>query len=70
MVLTTWLRRQILFRGQQQVDHQLDDLARGEVLPGLLVRLLRPDPDQLFEDIAHLHVVHSFQGQIDPRQMP
>jgi hypothetical protein len=49
---------QVLLRGQQQVDHQLDDLTRGEVLPGLLVGLFRADPDQFLEDIAHLHVVH------------
>ena len=50
MVLTTWLRRRSFSGREQQVDHQLDHLARGEVLPGLLVRLLRADPDELLED--------------------
>ena len=59
MVLTTWLRREVLLRREQQIDHELDHLARGEVLPGLLVRLLRADPDQLLEDVAHLDVVHA-----------
>ena len=37
------------------------------MLPGLFVRLLSPDPDQLLEDVAHLGVVHLVVGQIDVR---
>ena len=43
-------------RGDQQVDHQLDDLARGEVLTGGLVGVLGELPDQVLEDVAHLVV--------------
>ena len=56
---------QVPFGRQQQVDHQLDHLARREVLPGLLVGLLRPDADELLEDIAHLHIVHPFRREVD-----
>ena len=38
------------------LHHQPDDLARGEVLPGLLAALFREAPQQLFVDIAHLEV--------------
>ena len=31
---------------------------------GFLVGLLRTDPDQLFEDVAHLDVVHLFRREI------
>jgi hypothetical protein len=56
---------QVLLRGEQQVDHQLDDLAGREVLPGLFVRLLRADPDEFLEDIPHLDVAHAVRGQVD-----
>ena len=56
---------QVAFRGQQQIDHELDDLARGEVLAGLLVGLFGADADEFLEDVAHLHVVHALRGQID-----
>ena len=46
----------VLVRGDQQVDHQLDDLARGEVLTGGLVGVLGELPDQVLEDVAHLVV--------------
>jgi len=46
---------QVLLGCQQQVDHQLDNLARREVLPSFFVGLFRADPDQLFEHITHLH---------------
>jgi hypothetical protein len=56
---------QILFRRQQQVDHQLDDLSGRKMLAGLLVGLFRPDPDQLLEHIAHLHAVHPGRRQVE-----
>ena len=46
---------QVLLWCQQQIDHQFDDFARGEVLPGFFVGLLRPNPNQLLKHIAHLH---------------
>ena len=55
---------QVRFRRQQQVHHQLDDLARGEVLAGLFVGLLRSDADQFLEDIPHLHVVDPLRRQV------
>ncbi len=56
---------QVLLRRKEEVDHQLDHLARGEVLSGLLVGLLGADPDQLLEDVAHLDVVHARRGEVD-----
>ena len=44
----------VLVRRDQQVDHQLDDLARGEVLAGGLVGVLVELPDQVLEDVAHV----------------
>ena len=38
----------------QQLDHQPDDLARGEVFPGLLAALFREAPEQFLVDVAHL----------------
>ena len=61
---------QVALRPQQQVDHQLDDLARREVLARLLVRLLRPDADQFLEDVAHPDVVHALGGEVDGREPP
>ena len=42
--------------GEQQVDHQLDDLARGVVLPGVLVVRFGKAADEFFEDVAHLQI--------------
>ena len=50
---------------QQQADHQPDHLPRREVLPGLLVGLLRADADQLLEDVAHLYVVDAIRREVD-----
>jgi len=38
----------------EQLDHQPDHLARGEVLSGLLAALFREATEQLLVDIAHL----------------
>ena len=59
---------QIPLRGQQQVDHQLDHLAGGEVLPGLFVGLFRADPDQLLEHITHLHLIDPLGRKVYPRK--
>jgi hypothetical protein len=40
-----------------EVGHEADDIARGEVLTGLLVVLLVEAPEQLLEDGAHGVVV-------------
>ena len=54
----------VVVRSEQQVDHQLDDLARGEVLPGGLVGLLREAADQLLEHVPHLVVGHHLGSQV------
>jgi hypothetical protein len=41
---------------EEEIDHEADDLARGEMLSGRLVRLLHELPDELLEDAAHLLV--------------
>jgi hypothetical protein len=38
----------------QQLDHQPDDFARGEVLSGLFAALFREAPKQFLVDVAHL----------------
>ena len=60
--------REVFLRREEEIDHQLDHFARGEVFAGLLVRLLRADPDQFLEDVAHLHVVDLRGGEIDLRK--
>ena len=42
--------------GEQQVDHQLDDLARGVVLPGVLVVRFGKAADEFFKNVAHLQI--------------
>jgi hypothetical protein len=48
------LGQRVVVLDEQQVDHQADDLARGEVLPGGLVGELGELADQLLEHRAHL----------------
>lgn len=49
---------------EQQGDHQVDDLARGEVLTRRLVGGLRELADQLLEDVAHLVVADGVRVQV------
>jgi len=56
---------QILLGGEQQVDHQFDDFARGEVLPGFFVGLFRADPDQFLERITHLYLIDPLWREVD-----
>ncbi len=49
-------------RHEDQARHELYDVARGEVLAGLLVVLLVEAPDELFEDRAHPVVVQALQA--------
>jgi hypothetical protein len=51
--------------GQQQVHHQPDNLARGEVLAGVFVQRLVEFADQFFEDVAHLQVGDLIGVQVD-----
>src|SRR5699024_5362311 len=41
---------------EQDVGHQLDDLPRGVMLPGVLVVRLGKAADDLFKDVPHLQV--------------
>ena len=50
---------------EQQVHHEPDDLARGEVLTGGLVRQLRELADQFLVEVAHLDVRHDVGVQVD-----
>jgi hypothetical protein len=50
---------------EQQVDHQADHLARGEVLTRRLVGQLGEAPDQLLVQVAHLQVGHLVGVQVD-----
>ena len=53
--------------GQQQVDHEVDDIAGGEVLAGVLVQRLVELPDELLEDRAHREVVDLVRVEIHLR---
>src|SRR5579864_9769919 len=57
-------------RGEQQVDHQPDDLARREVVTGGLVRCFIEAPDQVLEDQAHLVIGDDVGMQIDVCELP
>ena len=56
---------EVFLRREEEIDHELDHLARGEVFPGLLVGLFRADPDEFLEDVAHLDVVHARGREVD-----
>ncbi len=55
----------VAVRHEKEIHHQTDDLTRGEVIAGLLVRRLVEAPDKLLEDIAHLDVRDDVRMQID-----
>ena len=48
--------RSVVVLDEQQVDHEADDVARGEVLAGGLVGDFGELADQLLEDQAHVVV--------------
>ena len=48
-------------RHEDEMGHQPHDVARGEVLAGLLVVFLIEAPDELLEDRAHPVVVQTYQ---------
>ena len=50
-------------RFEDEMRHELHDVAGGEVLAGLLVVLLAEAPDQLLEDGAHAVVVEAGHTQ-------
>ena len=55
----------VLVAGEHQIDHQVHDVARREVLAGVLVQRLVELPDQLLEDRAHRRVVDLVRVQVD-----
>ena len=59
------LGQHIVVFDEQQVDHQADDFARGEVFPGGLVGDFGELADQLFEYQSHLTVADDFGVQVD-----
>ena len=50
--------------GEHQIHHQMHDVARREVLAGILVQRLVELPDQLLEDRAHRRVVDLVRVQV------
>ncbi len=56
----------LLVGPEQQLDHQLDHLARGEVLTGRLVGGVRELADQLLEDVSHVVVADLPRAEVDP----
>ena len=54
-----------LVAGQHEVHHQVDDVARREVLAGVLVQRLVELADQLLEDRPHRRVVDRVGMQVD-----
>ena len=55
----------LLVLGEEDVDHEADDLARGEVLTRGLVLHLREPTEQLLKDVAHRVVGHLGRVQVD-----
>ena len=51
--------------GEEKVDHELDDLARREVIARLLVCLLVEPTDEVLEDVAHRDVGDGVRVQIN-----
>jgi len=59
------LDQHVLVGHQQQVHHQPDDVARGEVLAGGLIGLFGETPDQLLVEVAHSGVRHGCRQQVE-----
>ena len=60
-----WLQDLVVSAPSSRSHHQVDDVARGEVLAGVLVQRLVELADQLLEDRAHLVVVDPVRVQVD-----
>ena len=63
------LRQQVVVVGEQDVHHQADDLARGEVLAGGLVRQLGELAHQLLVDVAHLEVRDALRVKVEVAEL-
>jgi hypothetical protein len=55
----------VLVPGEHQIDHQMHDVARREVLARVLVQRFVEPADQLFENRPHRRVVDVVRVQID-----
>ena len=55
----------VFFFGEDEVDHEADDFARGEVIACFFVGLLVEFADQFLEDVAHLQVGDAPGGEVD-----
>src|ERR1039457_6753102 len=53
-------------RYPQQLDHETDDLARGEVISGFLAALFREAPEQFLVDVAHLQRRELVWAEFEP----
>ena len=49
----------------QQLDHQADDLTRGEVIPGCLGMCFREAPEQFLVDVAHLQAGELVRAEVE-----
>ena len=61
----TGLGQRLVVFDEEQIDHQPDDFARGEVLPGGLVGQFGKLADQFLEDRAHLGIADGIGMEVD-----
>src|SRR5208283_3711625 len=59
------LSEDVVIGVEQDVDHELDDFAGGEVVAGLFVGGFVEFADKLFEDEAHVVVGDGFGVEVD-----
>jgi len=50
---------------EEEIHHEPDGVARGEVLPGGLIGKLGELADQLLEDCAHLRIADDLRMEVD-----
>ena len=50
---------------EQQIDHEADDFARREVIPGGFIGKFVETADEIFKHQSHFDVVHAVGMQID-----
>lgn len=65
----TGFREDLVVFHEEEIDHEADDLAGGEVLTGRLVGEFGEPADEFLEDEAHLMVVHLAGVEVDPGEL-
>lgn len=55
----------VVLAGEHQRGGQVDDVARGEVLPGGVVGAFRELADQLLKNDAHTEVADALRAEVD-----